>query len=320
MALKITGDKLSDTFAFDGEHAPTDKAMGGTELMMKWLRQTIDPDLINQFQIIPSRVRELEDKPRILWMHDTADDPEVQHLKDKESLDRFDKIVYVSHWQKQQFEWFLGIPPSKGIVLKNAIQPFPEHKKPDRGLNVLYSVFDHLCESHDNIHLDVYSSFKIYGWDHRDLDYKSVFDLLDKHPHITNHGAVSNDKVRVALQKAHIFAYPSIWPETSCISLMEAMSARLLCAIPGFAALPETAANHAFMYPWDENLEVHASMFAGTLDQAIKNYRDENIQFGLDLQKQYADRFYNIDVRAQEWTGLLTGILARKDQNALSTE
>ena len=46
-------------------------AMGGTELMMKRLHDSIDQDLLDRFQIIGSRVRELkEDKVRILWLHD----------------------------------------------------------------------------------------------------------------------------------------------------------------------------------------------------------------------------------------------------------
>ena len=41
---------------------------------------------------------------------------------------------------------------------------------------------------------------------------------------MTYHGFKPNDVVRKALSEAHIFAYPSIWVETSCISAIEAMS------------------------------------------------------------------------------------------------
>ena len=43
------------------------------------------------------------------------------------------------------------------------------------------------------------------------------------------HGFKSNDKVREALQNAHILAYPSIWEECNSRSLIESMSAGLLC-------------------------------------------------------------------------------------------
>jgi len=45
------------------------KAMGGTELMRMWLYEEVakrEAGLLDEFQIISTRVRELEDKPRIL--------------------------------------------------------------------------------------------------------------------------------------------------------------------------------------------------------------------------------------------------------------
>ena len=322
MPLKITGTE-KDVFTFDGkiENAPTEKANGGTELMMKWLYENVDNQLLNEYQIIPTRVRKLDPgKKRILWVHDTFDDPEVQHLKDPEVIKQFERFIFVSHWQRQSFEWYLGIPPSKSLVFKNAIYPIKKHKKPTdqinviyhttphRGLNVLLSVWNHLCKEFDNIHLDLYSSFKIYGWDNRDLDYKELFKIADEHPHITNHGAVSNDEVRKALKKAHIFAYPSIWPETSCIAMIEAMSAGCLSVIPTFGALPETAHEYAWMYPWHENLEAHAHMFAGTLAAAIQNFRKDDVQSRIKDQKKFFDTFYSWDVRKEEWKGLLEGL------------
>ena len=46
------------------------KAMGGTELVQKWLFSRLNPDLKNYFQWIASRKRKLEDKPRLFWVHD----------------------------------------------------------------------------------------------------------------------------------------------------------------------------------------------------------------------------------------------------------
>ena len=63
---------FDDTDDYD---VTTSKAMGGTELIYKWMTERADPKLLDQFQIISSRLRKLEDKPRIFWVHDTADDP-----------------------------------------------------------------------------------------------------------------------------------------------------------------------------------------------------------------------------------------------------
>lgn len=333
--LNITGDvktpkerlesEKEGTFSFMGDDpAPTTDAHGGTELMMKWLRDNVDENLLNEFQIIPSRVRELEDKPRILWLHDTADDPESQHLQRKSSRERFKKLVFVSNWQRQQYENFLGVPPSQSVVLKNAIKPIEEHKKPDdgiirliyhttphRGLELLIPAFEHLCKKYDNIELDVYSSFKIYGWEQRDEPYRELFDTCKNHPKINYHGSVSNDEIREAVKRANIFAYPSIWPETSSIATIEAMSAGCHVVCPNLAALPETTASFAWNYNWTENVNDHLNVFAGVLDTAIESHNSESLQNVLHLQRVYTNHWYSWEARKNEWTGLLQTELNR---------
>lgn len=301
-------------------------AMGGTELMKYGLAERLDPKLLDQFQIIPSRVREVDpDKKTVLWLHDLPQDPESQHLKESENLEMFDKIVYVSEWQKQQYQNFLGIPPSKGQVLKNAIVPIEDHKKPEetiniiyhttphRGLELLVPVYEQIAQMYDNVHLDVYSSFNAYGWPERDKPYKDLFKSIEDNPRMTYHGFQPNEVVREALKNAHIFAYPSIWQETSCIALMEAMSAGVMCVHSNLGALPETAANWTYMYQFDEDPSRHANAFGQCLIQAIELFNSDSkkniLEQRLTMQKVYANSFYSWDARIVEWNGLL-GTLA----------
>jgi UDP-glucose:(glucosyl)LPS alpha-1,2-glucosyltransferase len=299
-------------------------ARGGTELMQERLHKSIPEQLLNKFQIIPSRVRELDpDKKKILWLHDLPHDPESEHLKDPELRKRFSKIVAVSDWQMQMYNIISGVPYAESFVIKNAIDPIPVEKKeyngtvnliyhttPHRGLEILIPVFEELSRIHDNIHLDVYSSFSIYGWEERDKQYKQLFDRCRAHPKITYHGAVPNEEIRQALVKSHIFAYPSIWPETSCLAAIEAMSAMNLVVCPNFAALAETCSNFAMMYQFNENKNLHAVQFAHTLDIAIKTViqnRGTTYPY-LDFQKQYFDYFYSWDKRKGEWLALLNSL------------
>lgn len=299
-------------------------ARGGTELMQERLHRSIPAELLNKFQIIPSRVRELDpDKKKILWLHDLPHDPESEHLKDPELRKRFSKIVAVSDWQMQMYNIISGVPYAESFVIKNAIDPIPLEKKeyngtvnliyhttPHRGLEILIPVFEELSRIHDNIHLDVYSSFSIYGWEERDRQYQQLFDRCRAHPKITYHGAVPNEEIRQALVKSHIFAYPSIWPETSCLAAIEAMSAMNLVVCPNFAALAETCSNFAMMYQFNENKNLHAVQFAHTLDIAIKTViqnRGTTYPY-LDFQKQYFDYFYSWEKRKGEWLALLNSL------------
>lgn len=318
MSLSIIDDteKVDLGPSKDGTY---DGAMGGTELMNKALYDRVDNDLLDQFYIIKSRVRWTDPKKKnILWLHDTWDDPESQHLKDKEKRQRFDKLVFVSNYQLQTYNMALGVPYHESIVLKNAIDPieFKEkdkdtvriiyHTTPHRGLHIVYAAVEKLAEMlGDKIHLDVYSSFAAYGWPERDKPFQETFDRIKAHPNMTYHGYQPNDVVRKALQEAHIFAYPSIWPETSCISALEAMSAGCEVVCPNFAALPETTGGFARMYQWHEDQQNHANIFVNQLYGAIQTQFDENTQRKLMFQKNWVDNFYNWDLRAAEWTDML---------------
>ena len=161
----------------------------------------------------------------------------------------------------------------------------------------------------DKIHFDVYSSFEAYGWKERDKPYEEVFKTIREHDGMTYHGFKPNDVVRKALSEAHIFAYPSIWVETSCISAIEAMSAGVQIVCPNLGALPETTGNFATMYNWNENMQFHANVFANFLKGAIDNYKSEDMLRKLAFAKNWADNFYSWDIRSQEWIGMLNGLL-----------
>lgn len=298
-------------------------AKGGTELMLDSLHKNLPEDLLQHFQIIPSRVREVDDsKIKIYWLHDLPGDPESEHLKNG-GWNRFDKLVFVSNWQMQAYQKHYGLPWYKCVVLHNAIEPIPfvekpkdkikliYHTTPHRGLNILVSMFDALVQKYPNkdIELDVYSSFKIYGWEQRDEPYKEVFDFCRNHPKINYHGSVPNYDIREALQQAHIYAYPNIWQETSCISLMEAMSAGLVCIHPNYAALYETAANWTQMYQWQDNQRDHAKTLLDLTSATIEMYNDDSVQNMIKAQKYYADMFYSWEGRKAQWFNLLTALL-----------
>lgn len=296
-------------------------ARGGTELMMRSLYDgRIPRDLLENFQIIPGRVRDLDpSKVRLLWLHDLPSDPESQHLANGGHA-RFNRLIFVSQYQMQAYINQFDLPWSKCIVMPNAISPLDYsedkpidkikiiyHSTPHRGLNILFSVFSKLAETHKDIELEVYSSFGLYGWLDRDEQFKELFDAIKEHPQANYYGAVSNEEVRTAISNAHIFAYPSIWPETSCLCLMEAMSAGLICCHPNYAALPETAANWTMMYQWNEDINRHASQFYTVLETSINliRSRDENTPTRLFNQKNYTDLFNGWELRTRQWIGLL---------------
>jgi len=295
-------------------------AKGGTEMMYERLISSLPKELLNKFQIICSRVRELDpNKKKILWVHDTYDDPENIHLKNPENHDLYEKFVFVTYSQFLTYHMEYKIPYSKSVVIENAIQPFNSinkptdrinliyHTTPHRGLELLVPTFEYLAKKYSDIHLDVFSNFDIYGWPKRNEPYEKVFEVCRNNPQITYHGTQPNAIVRDYLSRAHIFAYPSIWPETSCIAAMEAMAANCLVVASDLGALPETLLDQRYMYRYDEDPHAHIRTFVSVLEHAIIQCRETKSSF-TDVSN-IANVKFDWGRKSQEWKILLESLL-----------
>lgn len=312
----------------------SEKAMGGSELMKYELAKRIEPELFDQFQIFVSRVEEKRDpdKISIYWHQDLPEDPNsIEPLKNG-GWKNFDMIVFNSYWQQTAYQRAFGIPYWKCVTLCNAINPVEEHEKPDpkekvnliyhttphRGLELLVPVFQSLYNDDQSIQLDVYSSFSMYGWNERDKQFQAVFDKCREHPGINYHGYQPNDVIREALKKAHIYTYPSIWTESSCISLMEAMSANVMCVHSSLGALWDTGGQLTRIYQYDEDYNVHAARFRDILRASIDDIRhNEYVNDELSFVRYYANVRFNWDRREREWTSLMNSLLSAKKQGQL---
>lgn len=300
------------------------KSQGGTEMMKRGLASRLPSELTDDFQIICSRVRELqEDKIRVYWLHDLPEDPETNHLKNKASRDRFHHMVFCGNWQYDRYRTILGVPyDDRSSVIDTAIDPFPIVEKskdeirliytstPQRGLAILVPVFEKLAEKYDNIFLDVFSSFKIYGWEDADKQFEPLYERCRQHPRINYHSFAPNEVVRETLQKSHILAYPSIWLECNSRSVIEAMSAGAMCVHPNYGGLIDTSGGLTYMYQGHQDVNKHAMIFYHILDNAIRNVLKDETQDTLRLTKLYADARFNWDRITQNWIELLTALKA----------
>lgn len=307
------------------ENEISKNAFGGTELIKRKLAGMIDEDLLRDFQIIPSRIRDLEeDKIRILWSHDLPEDPEAKKTSEETYRNKFHKFVFVSEWQYARYQLVNGFPYNeKAVVIEHGIDIAPiSHldkpkdkirlvytSTPQRGLELLIPVFKKIAEKNPNVHLDVFSSFKIYGWEDADKQFEPLYDEIRNHPQMTYHGFQPNQTVRDHLAKSHIFAYPSIWMETSCIALIEAMSSGLVCVHPNYAALSDTSGGLNIMYQGNgHDKNVHANIFYKYLEAAIKLVEENHETDMIRFNKMYVDNRFNISRAVSKWNQLLNSL------------
>jgi glycosyltransferase involved in cell wall biosynthesis len=173
-------------------------------------------------------------------------------------------------------------------------------------LELLYPIFDELSKHHDNIHLDVYSSFAIYGWAQRDDPYVELFTEIHNHPNMTYHGSVPNAQIIKALETADVFLYPNIWKETSCIALIEAIKCGVLCIHPNYGALTEVSGGQTLTYDYSEDNNSNANAAYSIADQVLNTQKEDN-----QFLKRFTttDRAFlsknSIPIFANSWNKLL---------------
>ncbi|AGR47888.1 glycosyltransferase [Sinorhizobium phage phiM7] len=300
----------------------TKNARGGTELLADRLLNVVRAELLGKVQIIFSRPDKLLDGYRkILYIHDLPGDPALSNIRSEDYRKQFDLIVFVSHYQRSMFGKHYGFElTDRMVVIPNCIEPIPHkerstdklrliyHTTPHRGLQILYPVFDHLSKLYPGkLELKVFSSFDIYGWSERDKPYEALFDAMTAHPDITYSKSVSNRQIRYELQQAHIFAFPSIWEETSCMALMEAMSANLTCVHSDLGALPETSHGATIMYPFVSDINRHANSFFNVLNAAILGF-DHDEMNQTKVGKFMIDNYHNLNRFKGLWEGYLENL------------
>jgi glycosyltransferase involved in cell wall biosynthesis len=107
------------------------------------------------------------------------------------------------------------------------------------------------------------------------------------------------------MQYTHIFAYPSVWEETFCISAIESMAAGNMAVVTNFGALFETCAEFAHYVNYDKDFKTLARKFAVALDFIADNLHEDKMQERLQMQMKFYREYYNWDLRAGEWVSLL---------------
>lgn len=287
---------------------------GGSDLMKDRIQDILDL-YKDKFNIILNRFNQKETidskKQNIYWCEDNEGDP-LYDLITKDDI-----FVFVTEYQKRNFIEYYDIDPSKCHVIKNAIVPIEKHVKqndtcrliymstPNRGLDILVTVFEKLVpifeQNNIPIHLDIYSSFKIYGRSDLDNQFKHLYDKIQNHKNMTYHGSVTNNTIREALKNTHIFTYPSTFKETSCLCLIEAMSAGCVCVHSSLGALPDTANRLTHMYEYSSNKMEHCSRFASKLIEAVSSVKTSSREY----QINYIKTEHNIENIRQQWSDLL---------------
>lgn len=299
-----------------------DKPMGGTELMYEELMRRLPEETKNRVSVFNYVANADFGKPTVYWNQLSYDQQAVSFLSNQEAVNRIDGFVFVSHWQSEAFRRTFGIPGYKTRVIKNACigvgqrQPGKRDKlklcytsTPWRGLDVLLDAWDLLKPTDCELH--VFSSTKIYGRAFAVSEagnYEELFDRCRNTPGVVYRDFTDNVVLRSELPGFDMLVYPSTFEETSCISVIEALSAGLRVVASNLGALPETTEGWARLYPYMADKRTHAVNFAAILAEEIELMKSDALAEHLEDQKKiYAPR-WSWDKREQEWKSFLNTV------------
>jgi glycosyltransferase involved in cell wall biosynthesis len=247
------------------------ESFGGSENQLRLLFKYVPDENFKEVNLILNNTNlDLIEKDRIniLWMQHFVNQKEAANLGSKEFVDKLDYIVFNSNWNFEKFQYQFKIPEHKSIVIKNAVENIEYKEKPKdkinliyhttpwRGLAILLKIFKNL--NLKNVELNVCSSTLIYGKKFNDMylhKYQNIFDECSKMKNVNYHGYMKNNKLINFLKEMHIYSFPSIWPETSCISAIESMAAGCQIVTTNLGALYETCAPFGTLISFDKNLE-----------------------------------------------------------------
>ena len=308
--LKKLNDDQSRPVSFNDSY-------GGSENQMRLLLKNLPDECFKDINLILNNASHdliEKNKINILWMHHFVNQKEAANLASKDFVNKLDWIVYNSNWNLEKHIYQFKVPENKCLVIKNAIEKinFEEkpknkinliyHTTPWRGLVLLLKVFKKL--NLENVELNVCSSTKIYGKKFDNAlgkNYEKIFNECKNTKNVNYYDFLHNNKIIDLLKKMHIFSYPSVWHETSCIAAIESMAAGCEVVTTNLGALFETCSPFGTFVNFDRNFDNLEKKYSKILLNRIQNFWSDENQKKLQLQRETINATYSWETRSIEW-------------------
>lgn len=249
-----------------------------------------------------------------LWCTDDANQYQMAVLKDKHLAAQvytpLARAVMLSSYHATGWTSLLNLPVEKVFLTTNGIprQLFTAtaaslagrpprayySSTPYRGLDVLLDTWPYIRQAVPDAELLIFSSMKVYHKNDKPV-YEELYAKARALPGVTYVGSVGQKELRAAAQTCRVLAYPCTFPETSCITAMEAMAAGAVVASTAIGALPETAWQNPLVVPTQSNWPM---VWAETVARLLV---DDAYYEAIARQNLATSRLYDWSLVAQRW-------------------
>jgi len=257
---------------------------------------------------------------RILWIHDT---PNVEFMRDVELADLgLTKVFALSAWQRDDYARRYRLGPEAFFLTRNGVDletwgasggdaagrrrgKLIYASRPNRGLEILLDCFPRIRASAPEAELHVFS----YEDARLEAELAPLRAKLEQ-PGVVWRGGLPQPALAREMREAWLLTYPSTFPETSCMTAIQAQAAGLPVVVSGGAALPETVAHEVsgLVIPGDPRSAEFQSRF---VEATVGLIRDEAAWRRLSAgAAARARECYAWPLIAQEWAAELERLFA----------
>jgi tetratricopeptide (TPR) repeat protein len=248
-----------------------------------------------------------------LWLQDI-----LPHCSSLILGSQLKKVLCLTSWHKEVFHsQYSFVPKDMIAVTSNAVQlekfvhvdkkpfSFIYSSFPDRGLYYLLKMFPRIKQSFPEARLNVFCNLSLTKKSNPELIAGIESMLEEQREYVTNHGWVSQNKLREYFLQSEVWLYPCVFAETSCITSIECAAAKTLAITNDLGALSENVGDRGIVVPGDPRMDgwqeiaIHQVKLLLSDEARKKELIDMNYEFSKRrtyevMAKEWQDKYFSL--------------------------
>lgn len=269
----------------------------------------------------------------VYWIHNDSESASLQSFAEPGYANDIDALVFVSHWQASRFIERFQPRPSRVHVVLNTVAPMfnalfapdepilPAKDKdlmvyasaPNRGLEALVELFPAMRSRSPGLKLEVYSGFVmdqgVYFDPQNTQKFEGLLARLSEMEGVRVTRGLDKESLALRLKRAALLCYPCVFPETSSITVLEAMAAGCRLSLSTAGGLTETAAGFAKLTTYQNGSMSGREFIENSLGLLSQMRTAPDVaETALREQVNYARQELSWEPRTLAWRGFFQSI------------
>lgn len=128
----------------------------------------------------------------------------------------------------------------------------------------------------------------LYGPTYNDRKYRRLYRKLERTEGVEYHGCIRQDRLAREFMEAEVLAYPNLYPETSCLTAMEAQAGGAAIVTSAFAGLNEIVPDDAgIKIMGDPESREYRTVFVKSVVELLENKNKREAMSKAGMEKEY---------------------------------